>query len=242
MSAELTLRGVKRGTMNQGESLPHNLFKAVSYFSGLDDAALNLVAQSAIRRAYDAGQVVLIEGEPCAGLYIIESGWLKVIKIGLDGREQMLQMLTSGDIFNGISVFTDSPNQATVSALEPSVLWLVPRAVLLKLMDENPLLARKVVKDLAERVMHLIRMVEDLSLRSVEARLARILLEQAEGESVERRRWATQAEMAFRLGTVPDVVNRALRKLSSDGMIRVARHQIQILDRDGLRAVAQVVE
>lgn len=228
--------------MGKGESLPNNLLKAVSYFSGLDGAALSLVAQSAIRRAYDAGQVVLIEGEPCAGLFIVENGWLKVIKIGLDGREQVLQMLKSGDVFNGISVFTDSPNQATVSALEPSVLWLVPREVLLKLMDENPSLAREVVRDLAGRVIHLVRMVEDLSLRSVEARLARLLLEQAEGESVKRRRWATQAEMASRLGTVPDVVNRSLRKLSEEGMLHVERHQIQILDKEGLKAIAQVIE
>lgn len=228
--------------MGKSESLPYNLLKAVSYFSGLDGAALNPVAQSAIRRAYGAGQVVLIEGEPCTGLFIVENGWLKVIKIGLDGREQVLQMLTSGDVFNGISVFTDSPNQATVSALEPSVLWLVPREVLLKLMGENPSLSREVVKDLAGRVIHLVRMVEDLSLRSVEARLARLLLEQAEGESVKRRRWATQAEMASRLGTVPDVVNRALRKLSEEGMLHVERHQIQILDKEGLRAIAQVSE
>ena len=90
--------------------------------------------------------------------------------------------------------------------------------------------------------MHLIRMVEDLSLRTVEARLARFLLEQAEGEAVRRRRWATQAEMAARLGTVPDVVNRALRKLSEAGLIHVERHQIQILDQDGLKRTAQVVE
>jgi CRP/FNR family transcriptional regulator len=85
-------------------------------------------------------------------------------------------------------------------------------------------------------------MVEDLSLRSVEARLARLLLEQAQGESVRRRRWATQAEMASRLGTVPDVVNRALRKLAEEGLIHVERHQIQILDQEGLKTVAQTME
>jgi CRP-like cAMP-binding protein len=229
--------------MNKGESLQNTgLLKVVSYFSDLDDTALNLVARSAIRRILDAGQVLLIEGEPCAGLYIVENGWLKAVKIGLDGREQVLQMLRAGEAFNAISVFTDAPNQATVSALEASVVWLVPRNILLKMMDEHPALARHVVKDLAGRVMHLVRLVEDLSLRSVEARLARLLLEQAEGASVQRRRWATQAEMASRLGTVPDVVNRALRKLAEDGMIHVERHQIQILDKDGLKAVAQMVE
>ncbi len=172
----------------------------------------------------------------------MESGWLKAIKTGLDGREQVLHTLSPGDVFNAISVFTDAPNQATVTALETSRVWLVRREVLLRMMDEHPPLARQVVKDLAGRVMHLVRMVEDLSLRPVEARLARLLLEQAEGEAVQRRRWATQAEMAARLGTVPDVVNRALRKLAEGGLIHVERRQIRILDEEGLRNIAQFVD
>jgi CRP-like cAMP-binding protein len=229
--------------MNRDESLQNaGILKSVSYFAGLDDAALNLIAQSSVRRIYDAEQVILIEGEPNAGLSIVESGWLKAVKIGVDGREQMLHTLGRGEVFNAVGVFTDVPSQATVTALETSVVWIVQREILLKLMDEQPALARQVIKDLAGRVMHLIRMVEDLSLRSVEARLARLLLEQAEGESVQRRRWATQAEMANRLGTVPDVLNRALRKLSEEGMIQVERHQIRILHKEALRAIAQVVE
>jgi len=230
--------------MNKSEAQQNTikLLKAVSYFSTLDDAALKLVAQQAIRRVYDAGQVILLEGEPCTGLYIVESGWLKAVKIGMDGREQVLQTLGPGEVFNAISVFTDAPIQATVTALETSQIWMVRREVLLKMKDEHPALARQVVKDLAGRVMHLIRMVEDLSLRSVEARVARLLLEQAMGESVQRQRWATQAEMASRLGTVPDVLNRALRKLAEKQMIRVERHQIQILDKEGLKTIAQTVE
>lgn len=229
--------------MSKDESLQTvNLLKTVSYFAKLDDVALASVERAAIRRDYDAEQVILIEGEPCAGLYIVESGWLKAVRIGLDGREQVLQTLKPGETFNAISVFTDAPNQATVAALEPSVVWMVRREVLLKLLEEHPSLARQVIHELAGKVQHLIRLVEDLSLRSVEARLARLLLEQTEGGSVQRRRWATQAEMASRLGTVPDVVNRALRKLSDGGLIHVERHQIQILDKDGLRNLAQVVE
>lgn len=218
------------------------IFRVVSYFTNLDDAALDLVARSAIRRVYDEGRVVLLEGEPCAGLYIVESGWLKAIKIGLDGREQVLQMLKPGDAFNLISIFTDAPNQATVAALEASQVWVIPRSFLLSLLNDQPSFAQQVVKDLAGRVMHLIRLVEDLSLRSVEARLARLLLEQADGDLISRQRWATQAAMAARLGTVPDVVNRALRKLAEDGIIAVERHQIKILNQEKLKIIAQLVD
>lgn len=218
------------------------VLRAVPYFSNLDDPALILVAQSAYGKVYSAEQVVLLEGEPCEGLYTVESGWLKVIKIGLDGREQVLQMLKSGDVFNAISVFTDAPNQATVIAMETSFVWLVRRETLLKMLEDYPSLARQVVKDFAGRVIHLVQMVEDLSLRSVEARLARLLLVHVEGESVPRKSWETQEEIAARLGTVPDVVNRVLRKLSNEGMIQVERSQIRILDKEGLKNIAQVVE
>lgn len=78
----------------------------------------------------------------------------------------------------------------------------------------HPPLARRVIQDLAGRLLHVMSRIEDIFLRLVEGRLARFLLEQAEAQTVHRRRWATQAEMAFRLGTVPDVFNRALRKLA----------------------------
>ncbi len=91
-------------------------------------------------------------------------------------------------------------------------------------------------------LLHTISLIEDLSLRPVVSRLAKLLLMQlADDQQVvlPRQRWATQAEIAARLGTVPDVVNRALRSLAEEGLIRVTRHQIIILDRAGLAAKAQ---
>jgi CRP/FNR family transcriptional regulator len=72
----------------------------------------------------------------------------------------------------------------------------------------------------------------------VTGRLARLLLEDAVENVLERPRWYTQAELAARLGTVPDVVQRALRTLESDGLIAVDRHQIHILDRPALTKIA----
>ncbi|MCJ7701676.1 MAG: Crp/Fnr family transcriptional regulator [Anaerolineales bacterium] len=221
-------------------SMARKILGSVSYFAGLDENTMDAITRTALRRTYDPNQVILIEGEPSTGLYVVETGWLKVTKISTEGREQVLQTLGPGDTFNAVSVFTGTPNQASVVALEQAVLWWVPRDEILRLLEKNPTLARLVIQDLAGRVIHLIELVEDLSLRSVEARLARLLLEHARDETLPRRRWATQAEMAARLGTVPDVLNRAMRKLAAEGLIQVARHQIQIIDRQGLAEIAQI--
>ena len=218
------------------------LLSKVSYFAHLDESIRGEIARLAVRRAYRSEEVIFWEGDPCQGLYLVETGWLKVFKLSPAGREQVLHFLGPGETFNALSVFTDAPNPATVMALEPSTIWLIRRETMLKLLETHPPIARVVIQDLAGRLLHMMSLVEDISLRPVEGRLARFLLEQAEAQTVHRRRWATQAEMASRLGTVPDVFNRALRKLVEAGLIEVSRHQIRILDPNGLEMIAKGLE
>ncbi|MCB9135758.1 MAG: Crp/Fnr family transcriptional regulator [Anaerolineales bacterium] len=215
------------------------MFSKVDYFSELDEGTLREVVQMAVRRTIEAGEVVFWEGEPCVGMYIVEAGWLKVSKLAQTGREQVLHFISPGETFNALSVFTGTPNPATVVALEPCTVWLVYRERMLALLEAQPKMARQVIADLAGRVLHMMRLVEDISLRSVEARLARFLLEQEAHGAVKRRKWATQAEMAARLGTVPDVLNRALRKLGEEGLIEVTRQTIRLVDGEGLKRRAE---
>ena len=192
-----------------------------------------------MRRDYAVDEIILLEGDPCQGLYLVETGWLKVLKLARTGREQALYFLGPGETFNAVSVFTEALNPATVMALELSTVWLISQETMLSLLETHPPLARMVIQDLAGRLLRMISLVEDISLRPVEGQLARFLLEQADAHTVQRRRWAIQAEMAARLGTVPDVFNRALRKLVEAGLIEVSRHQIRLLDPERLQKLAQ---
>lgn len=212
----------------------------VPYFTGIDAELVKTIARQAVRQEYDAGHVVFLEGEQEVALYIVQQGWLKAVKMSPDGREQVLHFIGPGEVFNAIGVFVESTNPATVIALEPIIVWVIQKNSMLKLLDDYPELARVVIQRLAGRVQQLIAIVEDLSLRTIEARLARYLIEQSSAEQLQRPRWATQAELANRLGTVPDVLNRALRSLSKENLIQVERHQIQILDYKGLVAKAEL--
>jgi len=215
---------------------------AIPYFAGLDSPRLWKLAQSTTRRQVGAGQIIFSEGEPCNGLLIVQEGWIKTVKICPSGPEQVLCVAGPGEMCNEIGVFASVPNPATAIALEPAILWSIPQGSVHQLMGEVPAVAQLVTRGLARRVLHMLTMVEDLSLRTVEARLARLLLERARDGTLHRHRWATQEVMAARLGTVPDVLNRELKKLAAQGLIRVARHQIQILDARGLEARASSEE
>lgn len=203
---------------------------AAECFAGLDADVLAALAGAFAPRDYGAGAVVFLEGEPDTGLYVVQSGRLKGVKTSPAGREQVLRFLAAGDVFNEVAVFAGKPSQVTVIALESSRLWVIHRDALLRLMDQHPILSRVLALNFAQRVLHLLGIVEDLSLRSVEGRLARLLLQQASAGGP----WLSRTEMAARLGTVPDVLNRALRTLADEGLVEIDRRQVRVLDPAGL--------
>lgn len=220
---------------------PDHLLKQLqtnSLFAGLDEKTLRALAQDAHWREYSAGEVVVLEGEGLPGLLYLQSGWIKVVKVSPGGREQILRFLEPGETFNEVGVFADQPNPATAIALEQAGVWLIRRDTIMDLLQENPAFSQFVIAKMAGRLLHLVSLVTDLSLRPITGRLARLLLEEAVDDLLLRPRWYTQAELAARLGTVPDVVQRALRNLEKDGLIEVKRREIRIVDRDALTKIA----
>lgn len=101
-------------------------------------------------------------------------------------------------------------------------------------MLAHPRTAFQIIENMSDKIINLVTLAADLSLKTVEARFAKLLLEQAEGDVIERRRWTNQTEMASHLGTVPDVLSRVIRELTKAGLIEMDRHQIHILNRTGL--------
>lgn len=213
--------------------------RGVSLFETLDYATMADLAASAQWREFGPGEVITLEGEAQPGLYFLDFGYVKIVKVSLSGREQTLRILEPGDTFNEIGVFTHQPNPATAIALEPTGVCLIRREAITRLLAEHPDFGRSVMEKMAERMLFLVSLVTDLSLRPVTGRLARLLLESAITNEVPRPRWFTQAELAAQLGTVPDVVQRSLRGLEADGLIAVDRQRILILNRPALERLAR---
>jgi CRP/FNR family transcriptional regulator len=155
-----------------------------------------------------------------------------------EGREQAMMFLRPVEVFGDIAVFTGTTYPGTVVALEPVSAWVIPAKTILDLIPRHPDLAMAVIRHLGERVLHYVNLVEDLALRSVEARLAHTLLQHAEMQDgqliVPRREWTTFDEMAVRLGTVRDVLSRALKTLEAENLLRVEKQYIILIDPKGL--------
>lgn len=207
-------------------------------FSAFNPELLRLIAEVALQKTYQPGEYVFLEGEPCLGLYITQQGWMRAVKSNPNGRELVVRYVGPGDTFNEIGVLMAGINWISVEALEPTRVIIIPRDAVLDLIDQHPSLAKAIIQNLAGRVLHAMNMIVDISLHNVENRLARFLLDQATGDSLNRKKWATQAAIASYLGTVPVVINRAFRAFVEDGLIDLERERIHILNRPELERIA----
>jgi CRP/FNR family transcriptional regulator len=213
--------------------------QSFEFLRGLDESALSRLAESAAWKVYLPDAVIFWEGDEESNLYFLQYGSLKVLRASPDGREQVLRFIGAGEVFNEIGALAKRANPATAVALEESGIWLIPRHALDRIVIEHPQVALQIIQNMADKIIGLVTLAADLSLKTVEARFAKLLLEEAEGDVIERRRWTNQTELASRLGTVPDVLSRVMRELTKAGIIEIDKLSIRILDRARLSARAQ---
>jgi len=213
----------------------------IEFLRGLGRKTLSDLVKNATWKVFAPDAVVFWEGDTESNLYYLQYGSLKILKTAPDGREQVLKFIGAGEVFNEIGVLAKRANPATAIALEESGVWLIPRQALEEIVMAHPQIALQIIENMADKIIGLVSFATDLSLKTVEARYAKLLLEQAEDDVVERQRWTNQTELAAHLGTVPDVLRRVMRELMKAGLIEVDKRQIRILDRAGLteRAMLQ---
>lgn len=213
------------------------LIRAIPYFAALSESELVLVQARLVERRFETGQIVFFEEDECAGLHLLVSGQARIYRVSLEGREQVLAVLGPGDSCNEVPVVDGGPNPASCVAMAPTTFWVLSGNALDALRQEIPDLNDAIIASLAARCRQLVQRVYSLSFLSVNARVAQFLIRESEpGRPLSRRRW-TQEEMAAQVGTVREMVGRALRQLAEDGLIRLERHWIHILDHDGLKTL-----
>lgn len=205
-------------------------------FTTLSNATLEKIAQVARRYTYQPAEILFLEGDECRGMYVVETGLVRLFKQNSDaGRELTVRLMGPSDSFNEVPIFDDGPNPVSAEIIEESRLLVLPASAMRQLLLECPELDRAAVTYLASRVRHMLTMVHDLSLRHVRARVAKILLQsigpdEGVGAGSDQRARLTQREIAEMAGTAREVVARTLKVFEREGAIAVDQGRITILD------------
>ena len=200
---------------------------------------LQRIAAGAIRVLAPRGRTVFRRGDPCAGIYAVLFGHLKLALHASQGGERVIDLLGPGQTAGEAAVFLDQPYVATAETLEDSALVLISKATVLAEVDRQPAFARQIITSLSGRVYRRIRDLESFTLCSATHRVASYLLDDLPRPAVNDTACVTlpaaKGVIASRLNLTQEHFSRILRDFSTAGLIEVNGRSIMISDADGLR-------
>ena len=156
--------------------------------SGLTPAELQLLAARTVRKQLQTGELLFSEGEPCHGLHIIACGKVRIFKISLGGREQVLAVNTPGESVAELPVFDGGPYPASAVAIESTEIAFISRRDFQAYCMEHPEVALKVLATVGARLRRLVGLIEELSFTTIRQRLITALLRLAESQGKQTER------------------------------------------------------
>lgn len=219
--------------------------KKTTLFGDLTAKQLEALAERAVEHHLTPGEVLFLAGQESRGVYVVVTGALRAFRIGVDGREMVIHVERAGATVAEIPAFDDRPYPSTVAADEDTDVLFIDKADVRRLCLEHPQIALAALKVLAGRLRRCSDLVEDLSLREVGQRIARVLLSEAQqrgkrsGTAVSFDLPLTNQQLAARVGSVREVVSRALTRLQDRGLITVKGRRMTLLDEKALSAYAE---
>lgn len=213
---------------------PAQTLRLSPMFTELDETQFSFLRSRVVERRFRAGEQVFGEGDACQGLFVVQSGNVRIYKTSASGREQTLSIEGPGGTIAELPVFDGGPYPASTQAVNETVLLFLSKQDFRSLCMKYPEVALKVLGVIGSRLRRLVGIIEELSFTTVRSRLAAMLLRLAHTEGkktangVEFQLPATNQDIASQIGTVRELVSRNMSRFQSEGLLRLEGRTIII--------------
>ena len=224
------------------------ILKKVAIFSGLTEQEFSFLTAHVVPRKCSAGELIFGEAEPCTGLYVIESGNVRIFKSSAGGREQVLSIDGPGSSIAELPVFDGGNYPASAQAVNDCTLLFFSKKDFQALCLQHPEVALKVLRVVGARLRRLVGIIEELSFTTVRQRLVAMLVRlakssgQKESGSIMITLPANNNELAAQIGTVRELVSRNLSRLQSENLIQMDGRAITIADLQKLEGELETAQ
>lgn len=199
--------------------------KKAPIFSVLDNEQLSDVMSMILRRKYKKGQVIFFEGDVSDKFYIINSGKIKIFKYTKEGKEQILYILSEGDFIGYRSLLKKGKIDFNAEALEDVSVCILTKDDFDNIVKKTPDISLKILESLHDRLVSLENLVQTLSTKDIEVRIASILRGFArdfgteEPEGIVINLPLSREEMANYIGVTRETMSRKLTAMEEEGVI-----------------------
>lgn len=218
------------------------LLKNVAIFSGLDEPELAFLTARLSQKKFGAGELIFGEGEPCLGLYVVESGNVRIFKSSAGGREQVLSIDGPGSSVAEIPVFDRGTYPASAQAISDVTLLFFSKQDFRALCLQHPEVPLKVLRVVGGRLRRLVAIIEELSFATVRHRLVALLVRLAkstgsrDGTQISFILPVNNNELAAQIGTVRELVSRNMSRLQSEGLLEIDGRTVRVPNLKKLEA------
>lgn len=212
------------------------LLARVPMFSGLSRDELQRLAEVAVPRRYETGEVVFRAGDSGDTCYVVRSGAVRVTRRHSDGRAITLAELRGGEMFGELALFDGETRSATVEAIEPTTAVALLSGDVRRMLGRHPEIALKMLGALADRLREANERLARQAFQTVAGRVASVLIAQVKARQSEQPAerevliHATQSDIAQLAGTSRESASRFLASLERDGVVTCGRGKVLVHD------------
>lgn len=214
---------------------------AQGVFCSLGKDELKNVSEHKVSNVYKKGQTLFVQGNHPFGLYCVSSGNIKVTKVGADGKESIVRIVTAGDVLGHRSLFTDQYYTATATALEDTKVCFLDKKFIMKVIQEQPSVSMNIIEKLSSDMGAAENKLSSLHQKNVRERLAELLLLLKESHGIKdddgRVRIdlkLTREEMATMIGTANETLIRFVSEFKEAGLVEQEGKTIFITNEEEL--------
>ena len=212
----------------------HECIQRVPIFKHLSHHEQKSISEITFEKAYQKGETIYQAGEEFHHLMVLSKGKVKLSRITLNGKEQIIRVVETGDFIGELSLFSQSPTKDYASVLEDSVMCVVDGSKLKALMAKQPDIAFKIMETLTNRLNDAEEVIQTNNLLSVDYRLAQKLLSMMdENKLIELT--MNRKDLANLLAMSQETFSRKLKLFEdNEWIIQRGLRTIEIIDEDAL--------
>lgn len=221
------------------------LLRGCTLFSRISEESLENLADPSHLVSLSKGEDLFLEGDPADAMFLVVEGRVRIFRISAQGKEMVLHFAEQGETFAEAALFEFDSFPANAQSTQACRLLRIPKNPFLSAFDNDAAFRRAVMKSMAIWLRRFSDIIQSLTFKDVESRLASFLLSQcAQGgkqcnDGTRFELGMEKAMLASYLGTIPETLSRALRKMQDNGLISVEKSVIRILDSRALDALVQ---
>ena len=206
----------------------------------LTDLQKEKLEQSAVRRTVKKGTLLHNGDTDCQGLLLVEEGQLRAYILSEEGREVTIYRLFAMDLclFSASCLMNSIQFDITIETEKDTSLWMIPPDVYKEVMEESAAAANFTNEVMASRFSEVMWLMEQVLWKSFDRRLAAFLTEESVLEGTGDLK-ITHEKIAAHLGTAREVVTRMLKYFQTEGLVRLSRGTVEVIDPEGLRGLAE---